>query len=99
MSENSKRENREIPATGFPADMSTGNGRRTSSDGTADTNAGEKSDESVVPAKSANNEAAEAFAESMEERDSTERNAAQTRLRPGHRAGIRATVPRAVRRA
>jgi len=75
MSENFKRENREIS----PASQLTFDWERSANvpDGTADTNAGEKSDESVVPAKSANNEAAEAFAESMEERDSTERNAAQ----------------------
>ena len=46
--------------------------------GTADMNAHRKSDESVVPATSTNNGAAEASAESIEERDSAKRNA----LRP-----------------
>ena len=45
--------------------------------GTADMNANRKSDESVVPATSANNDAAEASAESIEERDSAKRNALQ----------------------
>ncbi len=36
-------------------------------------NANRKSDESVVPATSANNDAAEASAESIEERDSAKR--------------------------
>ena len=48
--------------------------------GTADMNAERKSDESVVPAKSANNDAVGASAESTEERDSTKRNAEQAAL-------------------
>ncbi len=40
-------------------------------------NANRKSDESVVPATSANNDAADASAESIEERDSAKRNALQ----------------------
>ena len=44
-------------------------------------NANRKSDESVVPATSANNGAAEAPAEPAEERDSAKRNAKQTVLR------------------
>jgi hypothetical protein len=75
MSGNSKRENREIPAVSQltfdwerPANVS---------DGTAGMHAAGKSDGSVVPAKSANNDAAEALAESMEERDPAERNAGQ----------------------
>ena len=40
-------------------------------------NANRKSDESVVPATSANNDAAEASAESIEERDSAKRNVLQ----------------------
>ena len=40
-------------------------------------NAKRKSDESVVPATSANNDATEASAESIEERDSTKRNVVQ----------------------
>ena len=47
-------------------------------DGNADKNANRKSDESVVPAKSANKGVAETPAEPMEERDSTKRNARQT---------------------
>jgi RNA-directed DNA polymerase len=43
-------------------------------------NAGRNSDESVVPATSANNDAAEASAEPIEERDSAERNAQQDAL-------------------
>lgn len=55
------------------------------SDGTADMNTRRKSDESIVPATSANNDAAEASAESIEERDSAERNAGQaaSRRTPG----------------
>ena len=45
------------------------------SDGNADMNANRKSDESIVLATSANNGAAEAPAESAEERDSAKRNA------------------------
>ena len=48
--------------------------------GKADMHADRKSDESVVPATSANNDAAEAPAESIEERDSTKRNAEQIAL-------------------
>ena len=44
-------------------------------------NANRKSDESVVPATSANNGVAETPAESIEERDSAKRNAEQTALR------------------
>ncbi len=43
-------------------------------------NADRRSDESVVPATSANNDAAEASAESTEERDSAKRNAEQAAL-------------------
>ena len=50
------------------------------SDGNADMNAHRKSDESVVPATPANNGAAEAPAESAEERDSAKRNAEQAAL-------------------
>jgi RNA-directed DNA polymerase len=49
-------------------------------DGNADMNANRKSDESVVPATSANKGAAEAPAESIEERDSAKRNAEQAVL-------------------
>lgn len=55
-------------------------------------NAHRKSDESVVPATSANNDATEASAESIEERDSTKRNAQQDALcrtqdRKQHKSG------------
>ena len=43
-------------------------------------NANRKSDESIVPATSANKDATEAFAESVEGRDSTKRNAEQSVL-------------------
>jgi group II intron reverse transcriptase/maturase len=43
-------------------------------------NTSRNSDESIVPAKSANNDAAEASAESAEERDSTKRNDVQAAL-------------------
>ena len=43
-------------------------------------NADRKSDDSIVPATSANNGAAEAPAESAEERDSAKRNAQQAAL-------------------
>ena len=48
--------------------------------GTADRNVNRKSDESVIPTTSANNDAAEASAESIEERDSAKRNALQPAL-------------------
>ncbi len=48
--------------------------------GTGDMNANRKSDESIVPATSANNDVAEASAESIEERDSAKRNAQQPAL-------------------
>lgn len=73
MSGNSKRENREIPAVSqrlFDWDRLAN-----APGGKADTHAAGKSDGSVVPTKSANNEATEASAESMEERDPAERNA------------------------
>jgi RNA-directed DNA polymerase len=75
MSENSKRENREIS----PASQLNFDWERSAnvSDGTADTHAGEKSDGSVVPANSANNDVSEALAESREGRDPAERNAQQ----------------------
>jgi hypothetical protein len=58
--------------------MSKGERSENVSDGYADMNASRKSDESVVPAKSANKGVAEMPAESAEERDSTERNVRQT---------------------
>ncbi len=78
MSGNSKRENREIPLVSClyrrqerSANISGGN---------ADMNADGKSDGSIVPAKSTNNVAPEASAESVEERDPTKRNAEQANL-------------------
>jgi RNA-directed DNA polymerase len=75
MSGNSKRENREVP----PASQLAFDWERSANvtDGTADAHASGKSDGSVVPANSANNGAAEASAESGEERDPAERNAEQ----------------------
>lgn len=75
MSGNSKRENREISH----ASQRTFDWERSANvfDGKADAYAGEKSDGVVVPAKSANNDATEASAESMEERTPAERNAEQ----------------------
>jgi RNA-directed DNA polymerase len=62
--------------------------------------AGRKSDESVVPATPANKDAAEASAESAEERDSTERNAAQsTRPRTPSRVKRRSSGLHGVREA
>lgn len=81
---NSRRENREIRS------VSAGLGGRSTlaaerssnvTGGTGDMNADRKSDESVVPATSANKDAAEASAESIEERDSAKRNAEQSALR------------------
>ena len=79
MSGNSKRENREIP----PSSQITFDWERSAnvSDGTAGMHGGGKSDGSVVPAKSANKAAAEAVAESVEERDSAKRNVEQDDLR------------------
>ena len=50
------------------------------SGGTGDMNANRKSDESIVPATSANKDVAAASAESIEERDSAERNGVQSAL-------------------
>ena len=76
----SKRENREILLV---STLHRGTVERSAnvSDGNADMNANRKSDESVLPSTSANNDAAEAFAESIEERDSAKRNADQAALR------------------
>jgi len=73
---NFKRENRETPAASqlkFDWDRSVN-----ATGGKTDRHASGESDGSVVPAKSANNGAAEASAESMEERDPAERNVQQT---------------------
>ena len=50
------------------------------SDVDADMNDNRISDESIVPAKQTNNDATEALAESVEERDSTKRNDVQSAL-------------------
>ena len=81
MSENSKRENREILFVSTRVQQRTWEERSENvTDGNADMNADRKSDESVVPAKSANNGTTDVPAESAEERDSTKRNAQQTDL-------------------
>lgn len=78
MSEHSKRENREIPSTSEPRGPERS---VNASGGTTDAHVGGKSDGSVVPAKSANNDVAEASAEPMEERDPAKRNAGQAAAR------------------
>ena len=84
MCENFNRENREILSASIGATDKVQRPTERSenvTDGNADMNAHRKSDESVVPATTANNGAAEAPAESAEERDSAKRNAKQTALR------------------
>ena len=80
---NFSRENREI-LSGFHSALwhvtSEVERSENASGGTTDMNANRKSDESVEPATSANNDAAEASAESIEERGSAKRNARQTVL-------------------
>ncbi len=76
----SKRENREILLVSILHGGASARMVERSdnvSDGNADMNANRKSDESVLPSTSANNDADEAFAESTEERDSAKRNALQ----------------------
>lgn len=78
MQQNSNRENRELPSVS----ESTDSGRSANvTDGKADMHADGKSDEFVVPATSANNGAAEAPAEPVEERNSAKRSAEQAALR------------------
>jgi group II intron reverse transcriptase/maturase len=75
MSGHSKRENREIPGASEPHGperLVNASGGKTSMDAPG------KSDESVVPANSANNAAPEVAAESREGRGSAKRNATQT---------------------
>ena len=71
MYENFKRENREIPST------SSTNGERPENvhDGKSGAYVDGKSDESVVPAQRTNKVSTGETAESVEERDSTKRNA------------------------
>ncbi len=78
MSGNSKRENREIPSVSFP--QCGGERSENITGGNADRNADGKSDGSIVPAKPTNNDAPEASAELVEERDPTKRNAEQANL-------------------
>ena len=78
MSGNSKRENREVPSVSQWTFNWAGSANVT--DGKADTHAGGKSDEPLVPATSANNGVAEAVAEPNEERGSAERNAQRAAL-------------------
>ena len=76
----SKRENREILLVSVLNGWQSHRGMERSENttgGKSDMNADRNSDESVVPSTSANNEATEASAESIEERDSTKRNAEQ----------------------
>jgi group II intron reverse transcriptase/maturase len=78
MSENSKRENREIPSASQLMFFWERSGNV--SDGNPDMHAAGKSDESVVPTTMTNHGAAEAPAESHEGRDSAKRNAVQAAL-------------------
>jgi hypothetical protein len=76
----SKRENREVLLVSVVIWWQlhqTAERSENASGGKSDMNADRNSDESVVPATSANNEATEASAESIEGRDSTRRNAEQ----------------------
>ncbi len=72
MSENFKRENREIPTVSNSPELERS---ANASGGTAGVNAVGKSDGSVVPANPANKGGAEPPAESAEERDPAKRNA------------------------
>ena len=74
---NSKRENRESPATSESVDAERS---ANALSGTADMHAAGQSDGSVVPTKPANNEGAEPSAESAQERDPTKRNVEQDAL-------------------
>lgn len=77
MSENFKRENREIPTVSNSSELERS---ANASGGTADAYVIGKSDGSVVPANPANNGGAEPPAESAEERDPAKRNAEQDAL-------------------
>ncbi len=77
MSENFKRENREIPTVSNSSELERS---ANASGGTADMHTDGKSDGSVVPSNPANNGGAEAPAESAEERDPAKRNAEQAAL-------------------
>ncbi len=77
MSENFKRENREIPTVSNSSELERS---ANASGGTADMYADGKSDGSVVPTNPANNSGTEPPAESAEERDPAKRNAEQAAL-------------------
>ena len=83
---NPKRENREVLLASFLMELAPSEERSENvSDGKSDMNANRNSDESIVPAKLANNDVAEASTESAEERGSTKRN------------DVHATLPRTSR--
>lgn len=77
MSENFKRENREIPTVSNSSELERS---ANASGGTADAYAVGKSDGSIVPANPANKGGAEPSAESAEGRDPAKRNAEQDAL-------------------
>lgn len=84
MCRNSKRENREIlllSANQLGESLCEAERSENVTDGTADTHGNRKSDGFVLPAKRANKDAAEASAESVEERNPTKGNARQAALR------------------
>jgi hypothetical protein len=78
MPENSKRENRETPVTSQGSFFDLWERSENASGGNTDMHVIGESDESVLPSTSANKDAAEAPAESIEGRDSANRNAVQT---------------------
>jgi hypothetical protein len=80
MRRNFKRENRETPETSQRTFHDLWERSENATGGNADMNVAGESDESVVPTKQTNNDAAEALAESVGERDSTKRNAKQATL-------------------
>ena len=73
------RENREVLLVSIlmptPCAMASVERSENVSDGKSGMNANRNSDESIVPSKEVNNDAAESSAEPLEERDSTKRNA------------------------
>ena len=77
MTENFKRENRETPVTSQRSFFDLWDRSENASGGTPDMHATGESDESVLPTTPTNNDATEASAESVEERDSVNRNAVQ----------------------
>ena len=72
---NPKRENREVLLVSFLMEIAPSEERPENvPDGKSDMNANRNSDESIVPAKPANNDVAETSTEPVEERGSTKRN-------------------------